>query len=129
MRALGAPIPEPTSERVYGEADLEAAKRAKLFLDAGLPEDGVLETSRIIGISMANLADANRDLVGEVFTEPGVDERELAHALCGGRPDRCRRCSARRCCTHTGSTSARRFGRRSSPRPSWPREGCPGPTR
>lgn len=77
MRALGAPIPAG-EERVYGEGDLEAAKRAKLFLDAGLPEDGVLDTSRIIGISMANLADANRDLVGEVFTEPGVDERELA---------------------------------------------------
>ena len=77
MRALGAPIPAD-EERVYGEADLEAAKRAKLFLDAGLPEEGVLDTSRIIGISMANLADANRDLVGEVFTEPGVDERELA---------------------------------------------------
>jgi adenylate cyclase len=77
LRALGAPIPAD-DERVYGEADLEAAKRAKLFVDAGLPEDGVLETSRIIGISMANLADANRDLVGEVFTEPGVDERELA---------------------------------------------------
>ena len=77
MRALGAPIPAD-EERVYGEADLEAAKRAKHFLDAGLPEAGVLDTSRIIGISMANLADANRDLVGEVFTEPGVDERELA---------------------------------------------------
>jgi adenylate cyclase len=77
LRALGAPIPDD-DERVYGEADLDAARRAKLFLDAGLPEEGVLETSRIIGISMANLADANRDLVGEVFTEPGIDERELA---------------------------------------------------
>jgi adenylate cyclase len=77
LQALGAPIPEE-DDRVYGEADLEAAKRAKSFLDAGLPEDGLLETSRIIGISMANLADANRDLVGQVFTEPGVDERELA---------------------------------------------------
>ena len=38
----------------------------------------MLETSRIIGISMASLADANRDMVGEVFTEPGIDERELA---------------------------------------------------
>jgi len=47
-------------------------------MDAGLPPEGVLETSRIIGISMANLADANRDMVGEVFTEPGIDERELA---------------------------------------------------
>ncbi len=77
LQALGAPIPGE-NDRVYGEADLDAAKRAKLFLDAGLPPEGVLETSRIIGISMANLADANVDLVGEVFTEPGIDERELA---------------------------------------------------
>jgi adenylate cyclase len=77
LQALGAPIPED-EEAVYGEADLEAAKRAKLFLEAGLPPDGVLETSRLIGISMANLANANRDMVGEVFTEPGIDERELA---------------------------------------------------
>ncbi|HET9118904.1 MAG TPA: adenylate cyclase regulatory domain-containing protein [Solirubrobacterales bacterium] len=77
LQALGAPIPGE-NDRVYGEADLEAAKRAKLFLDSGLPPEGVLETSRLIGISMANLADANVDLVGEVFTEPGIDERELA---------------------------------------------------
>jgi adenylate cyclase len=77
LRALGAPIPED-DEAVYSEADLEAARRAKIFLDAGLPKEGVLESSRLIGISMANLADANRDMVGEVFTEPGIDERELA---------------------------------------------------
>ena len=77
LQALGAPIPAE-EESVYSETDLEAARRAKMFLDAGLPEEGVLETSRLIGISMANLADANVDLVGEVFTEPGVDERELA---------------------------------------------------
>jgi adenylate cyclase len=77
LQALGAPIPE-RDERVYTDADLEAARRAKTFLDAGLPRQGVLETSRLIGISMANLADANVDLVGEVFTEPGIDERELA---------------------------------------------------
>ncbi|HEX6586066.1 MAG TPA: adenylate cyclase regulatory domain-containing protein [Solirubrobacterales bacterium] len=77
LQALGAPIPD-VDERVYVEADLEAARRAKMFLDAGLPENGVLETSRIIGISMASLADANREMVGEVFTEPGISERELA---------------------------------------------------
>jgi adenylate cyclase len=76
-QALGAPIAED-DERIYGDAELEAAKRAKTFLDAGLPKEGVLESSRLIGISMANLADANVDLVGEVFTQPGVDERELA---------------------------------------------------
>lgn len=77
LQALGAPTPEQ-DERVYADADVEAAKRAKTFLDAGLPEEGVLETSRLIGISMANLAEANVDLVGEVFTQPGLDERELA---------------------------------------------------
>jgi adenylate cyclase len=77
LQALGAPIPDE-EERSYTEQDLEAAKRAKLFMDAGLPKEAVLETSRIIGISMASLADANRDMVGEVFTEPGIDERELA---------------------------------------------------
>src|SRR3954468_1304772 len=77
LQALGAPVPE-ADERAYTDRDMEAARRAKLFVDAGLPEEGVLETSRIIGISMANLADANRDMVGEVFTEPGIDEHELA---------------------------------------------------
>jgi adenylate cyclase len=77
LQALGAPIPE-SDEAVFGNADVEAARRAKLFLDAGLPEEDVLETSRLIGISMANLAAANRDMVGEVFTEPGIDEQELA---------------------------------------------------
>jgi adenylate cyclase len=77
LQALGAPIPEE-DEPFYGDADVEAAKRARTFLDAGLPEEGVLETSRLIGISMANLAEANVDLVGDVFTQPGVDERELA---------------------------------------------------
>jgi adenylate cyclase len=77
LQALGAPLPED-DDRVYGAVDLEAATRAKQFLDAGLPKEGLLQTSRLIGISMANLADANVDLVGEVFTEPGVDERELA---------------------------------------------------
>jgi adenylate cyclase len=77
MQALGAPVPAE-EERAYGENDLEAAKRAKMFIEAGLPKEAVLESSRIIGISMANLADANRDMVGEVFTQPGIDERELA---------------------------------------------------
>jgi adenylate cyclase len=77
LRALGAPTPDP-DELLFGKADLDAAKRAKLFIDAGLPPDAVLETSRLIGISMGNLADANRDMVGEVFTEPGIGERELA---------------------------------------------------
>jgi adenylate cyclase len=77
QQALGFPRPEP-DEKALTETDLEGAKRAKQFLDAGLPGEGLLETSRIIGMSMAQLASANVGLIGEVFLEPGVEERELA---------------------------------------------------
>jgi adenylate cyclase len=77
VQALGAPIPAE-GERAFGERDLVAAGWAKNFLDAGLPEEALLESLRLIGISMANLASANLELVGEVLIEPGLDERELA---------------------------------------------------
>jgi adenylate cyclase len=76
-RALGLPRVDP-DERIHGKADLEAAMRARQFLDAGLPEEGVLEVARIIGVGMSQLATANRDLIGDVFIQPGIDERELA---------------------------------------------------
>jgi adenylate cyclase len=77
QQALGFPAPRP-DENSLTAIDLQGAGRAKQFLDAGLPPDGLLETSRIIGMTMAQLAASNRDLIGDVFLEPGVDERELA---------------------------------------------------
>ena len=77
QQALGFPTPRP-DEKSLTAIDLQGAGRAKQFLDAGLPPDGLLETSRIIGMTMAQLAASNRDLIGDVFLEPGVDERELA---------------------------------------------------
>jgi adenylate cyclase len=76
-RALGLPRLDP-DDKVNTTADLEAAIRAKQFLDAGLPEEGLLEISRIIGLGMSQLATTNRDVIGDVFIEPGVNERELA---------------------------------------------------
>jgi adenylate cyclase len=77
QQALGFPTPRP-DEKSLTEIDLQGAGRAKQFLDAGLPAEGLLETSRIIGMTMAQLASSNRDLIGDVFLDPGVDERELA---------------------------------------------------
>ena len=77
QQALGFTMPRP-NEKVLTEADLEGARRVKQFLDAGLPPDGLLETSRIIGVTMAQLAESNRALIGDAFLEPGVGERELA---------------------------------------------------
>jgi adenylate cyclase len=76
-RALGLPRVDP-DERVNTNADLSEAVRAKEFLDAGLSEEGLLEVTRIVGLSMAQLASADRDLIGEEFMNPGVNERELA---------------------------------------------------
>jgi adenylate cyclase len=76
-RALGFPLADP-DERVYTDADLEAARRAKVFVDAGLPEEGLVEVARLIGRSMANIASAMRELVGEALARPGDTEYERA---------------------------------------------------
>jgi adenylate cyclase len=74
-QALGFPLAEP-DEPVYTEADLEAAKRAKVFADAGLPDEGLIEVARVIGRSMANVASAMRELVGQALARPGDTEYE-----------------------------------------------------
>ncbi len=75
--ALGIPYPNP-DERVLNEADLEAARRVKAFLDAGLPEDGIIQVARTIGMGTARIADANRELIRRTLMQPGDTERDLA---------------------------------------------------
>ena len=77
-QALGLPVPE-SDEPAFTKADIEAAKRLKAVLDAGLPEDGLLEQARVLGMAMSQIAAANRALVGEAMLEPGLTEREVAH--------------------------------------------------
>jgi adenylate cyclase len=76
LRSLGLPTPPP-GEVALTEEDLEAATRAKAFIDAGLPEDGIMEVARVIGMSMARLAEATQTLIGEVYMEAGDTERDL----------------------------------------------------
>ena len=76
MRALGLAIGDP-DERVFGEGDLEAARAVKLFLDAGIPEEGVLEVSRVMGDSMARLAAAIGGVAGQALLRQGDTERDL----------------------------------------------------
>lgn len=75
--ALGLPYPDP-DERSLTEADLEAARRVKAFLDAGLPEDGIIQVARTIGMGTARVADANRELIRRTLLQPGDTERDLA---------------------------------------------------
>lgn len=75
--ALGIPYGDPDEPRGT-EADLEAARRIKAFRDAGLPEDGMLQVARTIGMGMARIAEANRELVVKALAQPGDSERDLA---------------------------------------------------
>ena len=76
-QALGLPLPDG-EERVFTVDDVEAAKRIKAQLEAGLPGDGILEVSRVLGISMAQVAAASRTLVGEAVLNPGDTELDVA---------------------------------------------------
>jgi len=75
--ALGVPYPDP-DERAVTEVDLEAAKRVKAFYDAGLPEEGMLQVARTVGMATARIAEANRELVVRTLMQPGDTERDLA---------------------------------------------------
>jgi adenylate cyclase len=75
--ALGVPFPDP-DERSATEADLEAARRVKAFHDAGMPEEGILQVARTIGLGTARIAEANRELIIRTLMRPGDTERDLA---------------------------------------------------
>ena len=60
-------------------ADVEAAKRVQRLLDAGLPEEGVLEIARLLGMTMSQLAAANRRLIADAFMREGDTEYDVAH--------------------------------------------------
>ncbi len=75
--AFGVPYPDP-DERAVTEVDLEAAQRVKAFYDAGLPEDGMMQVARTVGMATARIAEANRELVVRTLMQPGDTERDLA---------------------------------------------------
>ncbi len=76
MRALGLPMPLP-GEKALTDDDVEAASRSKAFLDAGLPEDGIIEVARVIGMSMSRLAEATQALIGVTYLQAGDNERDV----------------------------------------------------
>jgi adenylate cyclase len=78
--ALGVPYGD-LDERSASETDLEAAKRTRQVLDAGFPPNELIRNARAIGMSMARVAEANRELVVRAVTGVETDELELANRL------------------------------------------------
>lgn len=75
-QALGLTTP-PEDEPAFTDQDLEGVRRLKAFLDAGLPEEGIIRNARVIGMAMAQVAAANRELIGTTLMKPGDTERDL----------------------------------------------------
>ncbi len=76
-RALGLPAPDP-DEPAWSEADVAAAKSVKRFRDAGIPEDAVIEITRVLGEGMARLAPTITGAFADTYLEPGDNERDVA---------------------------------------------------
>ncbi len=84
-RALGLAAGEPDA-REHGDDDLEAAKRVRVFLDAGIEAEEIAEMARVMAMSMSQFAAANREVVGQMFgVEPGsvASELEIARRVEG----------------------------------------------
>jgi adenylate cyclase len=79
-RAAGLPTP-PAGEAAYSEEDLEASRRLKAVLDAGLPLEGLIDANRVMGRALAQIAASMRQLVGETFIQEGDTEDEAAERL------------------------------------------------
>ncbi len=75
--ALGVPHLDP-DVRALTQADVEAARRVRAFRDAGLPEEGMLQVTRTIGMGTTRIAEANRELIVRTLMQPGDTERDLA---------------------------------------------------
>jgi adenylate cyclase len=76
--SVGLPPPGPDA-RAAADEDVEMAKRIRALLDAGLPAEGIVENSRVLGLAMAQVAAAANALVGEALLQPGDTELEAAH--------------------------------------------------
>jgi adenylate cyclase len=75
-RAHGLPVADLDAV-ICGDADVEAAKIALTFLEAGIDEEQQLAVVRVIGRGLAQTAEAMRTTVLQLVLEPGVSEAEL----------------------------------------------------
>jgi len=76
QQAIGLPTPEP-GERAFTEEDVESARRLNAFREAGIPEEGLLEISRVIGMAMGQIAATTRDVAGDAILQPGDTELDV----------------------------------------------------
>jgi adenylate cyclase len=76
-RALGFPD-AAADERAWSEDELRAAESVKLFLDAGISEESLLEITRVLGEGSARLGSTIAASFADTYLKPGDNERDVA---------------------------------------------------
>ncbi len=76
-RALGFPE-AADDERAWSEDELKAAESVKLFLDAGISEESLLEITRVLGEGSARLGSTIAATFADTYLQPGDTERDVA---------------------------------------------------
>jgi adenylate cyclase len=78
-QALGMPEPGP-DDRVFGDEDVDAARRIQRVREV-LPDEAVLESARVLGLSMSQFAAAMRSLIADELVRAGDTERDAGVRL------------------------------------------------
>ncbi|MEA2425581.1 MAG: adenylate cyclase, partial [Thermoleophilaceae bacterium] len=78
MRALTLPVPQDPNEAAFTDADVQASRTVAGFRKAGIGDEALLETSRVLGHSISQIVAANRSLLGRTFFEEGDSEYDVA---------------------------------------------------
>ena len=76
-RAMGLALADPGAAR-FSEEDMQAARRTRLYLEAGLPAEDILGVLRIMSSSVSRTAEAARGIFTRNLLRPGDTEAELA---------------------------------------------------
>ena len=76
-QAIGLARPDP-DERAFDDQDVRTGETFARLRAAGMPEDGMLEVSRVLGIGLAQVADAMRMVFARAVAGMGLDEHQVA---------------------------------------------------
>jgi adenylate cyclase len=78
QRIVGITPADDPDDPTLTEEDLEAAKRARAYIDAGLPLEELRPVVRTLSASVARAAEAIREIFAEAYLRAGDTEYDLA---------------------------------------------------
>jgi adenylate cyclase len=78
-RAMGLPIPDD-DEAVYSDAEIASLRQVDIARAAGISDEELLDLMRVLGRSLAHIAESLRAVPLKLVLRPGMSEPELAQS-------------------------------------------------